>query len=264
MCQEPRADRFAPELFATWMSNHVANDKKFGRKVFRYHPRSDEHSKSLCKMILNDFIRACPLLADHIRNGTVVCAINTEFDFNGKTKTLDLAIGEPADPVMPTTLDSPLSSKVRMSHIRFSCEAKQTMTEHSKSIPRLFDELSSSHAIVHREPNAIAAGIVVVNIADRFASPTRQQATGELIFTAHTQPYVAARVIEKLSQLTMSSAESAHGFDAFAVVTVNCDNVGTCTLHTETPSPQGGHIHHYQTFINQISSLYATRFGNQR
>jgi hypothetical protein len=51
------------------------------------------------------------------------------------------------------------------------------MTEHGKSQPRVYDELSSSHEIVHQgRQDAIAAGITVVNVAPRFISPLRQRA----------------------------------------------------------------------------------------
>ena len=84
----------APELFALWTSGNIANDKKFGRRVFRYHPRSDEHSKMLCALVLRDLVNLCPLLAVHAKEGKVVAGINALYGFpNGKTKTLDLAIG---------------------------------------------------------------------------------------------------------------------------------------------------------------------------
>jgi hypothetical protein len=149
----------APERFAAWMSGHTANDKKHGRRVYRYHPRSDEHSKVLCRMVLEDLLANCPLLAEQVSAGVVVGRVNAKHTFgNGKTKNLDLAIGTPGDQQI---LDHPISS------LRVSIEAKQCMTEHSKTKPRLFDELSSSHQIIHYgDSSAIAAGIVVVNLAD--------------------------------------------------------------------------------------------------
>src|SRR5690606_9257959 len=121
----------------------------------------------------------------------IVGEINAEFTFaNGKVKNLDLALGTPADPVVEPVVPTPIMSG-RIASLRISIEAKQCMTEHSKTKPRIFDELSSSHEIVHQgDPQAIAAGIVVVNIADRFASPLRQEKDGPLSFTPHRQPTV--------------------------------------------------------------------------
>jgi hypothetical protein len=75
--------------------------------------------------------------------------------------------------------------------VLLSCESKAVMTEHGKTKPRIYDELDSSHEIVHQgDPDAIAAGITVVNIARTYVSPTRQKG-GDPIITKHRQPDVA-------------------------------------------------------------------------
>jgi len=252
----------APEKFAEWMSTYVARDIKFGRAVFRYHPRSDEHSKVLCRMVLEDLTAACPLLAEHIRSGQVVCGINAKFQFpNGKRKTLDLAIGTPATPIAGV-VEKPRST-IPLATVRLACEAKQTMTEHIKSKPRLFDELSSSHEIIHQgDPKAISAGIVVVNIATQYASPTRQTSgDGPLVITKHRQPDVCQQVVEHLRGLKIRQAAGEVGFDAYATIVVDCDNVGVCGLHTSVPAPQPGDPDHYQAFLDRISRAYQERFG---
>src|SRR5688572_10192448 len=105
-----------------------------------------------------------------------------------------------------------------MKKVIFSCEAKACMTEHSKSQPRIFDELSSSHAIVHAgDNNAIAAGITVVNLAKRFVSPLRQKIPGaELEWTEHNQPKAASRMVDHLRGLPIRDNLTEPGFDAFA------------------------------------------------
>jgi hypothetical protein len=53
-------------------------------------------------------------------------------------------------------------------------EAKACMTEFRKARPLLYDELNSSHLTIHGDTNgAIAAALVIVNIATTFISPTR-------------------------------------------------------------------------------------------
>lgn len=244
------------------MSSHTANDKKHGRKVYRYHPRSDEHSKNLCRMIMEDLLGACPMLAEDAKRRVVVGEINAEFSFvNGKVKNLDLAIGTPADPVVEPVVPTPIMSG-RIATLRMSVEAKQCMTEHSKTKPRIFDELSSSHEIVHQgDPHAIAAGIVVVNIASRFASPLRQEQEGPLSFTDHRQPHVAESMVQHLRGLKMREGGGVVGFDAFATIVVDCDNVGPCTLVTTKPAPQPGERDHYLTFLQDLSAAYESRFG---
>ena len=133
------AEMLAPNKFAAWTSTHVANDRKFGRKVFRYHPRSDTHSKMLCNLVFEDLLVACPTLASHISRGDVVGVINAAVKFpNGKTKTLDLAVGEPAESITSSnTRVAPTAHA--LSQLRISCEAKQCMTEHSKKLREIWE-----------------------------------------------------------------------------------------------------------------------------
>ena len=145
-----KAGLLAPSSFASWMSSRIANDIKHGRRVYRYHPRSDEHSKRLCALILDDLQAVCPALAKHLAAGEVIAGINAVVQFSsGKTKTLDLAIGEPGQETSEALRLIGTDTNARIVRVRFSCEAKQCMTEHSKTKPRIFDELSSSHEIVH-------------------------------------------------------------------------------------------------------------------
>jgi len=251
----------APELFAAWMSTHIANDKKFGRKVYRYHPRSDEHSRKLCSLALNDLKEASRLLMEHLRSGKVVAGINEPYLFaNGKKKTLDLAVGTPlrADPSggMQTAQGQTIGK------LLIACEAKQCMTEHLKTKPRLYDELSSAHEIVHQgDTLIISLGIVVLNIADRFASPLRQTAEDPLHFSKHRQPAVTESMVNHLRGLQIREQPGEVGFDAFATIIIDCDNVGTCRLHTQPPAPQVGDVDHYGTFLARLSAAYATRFA---
>lgn len=43
------------------------------------------------------------------------------------------------------------------------------MTAFSKSYPRLYDELNSSHAVIHGASNrALAVGLAIINVAEDF------------------------------------------------------------------------------------------------
>lgn len=245
------------------MSSHRANDHKFGRKVFRYHPRSDEHSKVLCRLVLDDLLQACPALQKHALSREVVGGTNSKHRFaNGKIKTLDLALGQPPDGFVASTDPAPVLS-APIGKLRVACEAKQCMTEHGKTVPRLFDELSSAHEIVHQgDTGAIAAGIVVVNIAPSYASPTRQTTKrGPLVVTVHRQPAVTESMIAHLRGLKMRDTVGETGFDALSIIVINCDNTGPCTLHTDSPAPQIGERDHYSSFVDRISRAYENCYG---
>ena len=250
----------APRLFVEWLSSHEHRDPQYGW-VYHYHSRSDAHSIAICKFILADLLDTCEALRIQSLAGKVVYGINARHVFpNGKKKTLDLAIGT------SRTLDQkePLAGALRSGEIErvlFACEAKTCMTEHGKSQPRIFDELGSSHEIVHQgDREAIAAGITVVNIASTFVSPLRQKG-GELYISKHKQPHAAERMINHLRGLPIRNSIRNTGFDAYATVVVDCNNQGPVSLWTDPPAPQPGERDHYATFVARIAKAFTTRFG---
>jgi hypothetical protein len=244
------------------MSVHEHRDPKSGR-VYRYHPRSDAHSVQLCNCVMEDLLSACAMLRSHLEMGRAVYGINVPYEAAStrKRKTLDLAIGA-ARESLPTVLalDSRATS-ASWGRLLFSCEAKSVMTEHSKSQPRVYDELSSSHEIVHQgDPQAIAAGLTVVNIADTFVSPLRQTVASELYVTRHKQPHATARMIQHLRGLPIRNRVGEVGFDAYCTMVIDCDNQGEAHIWDSPPAPQPGDPDHYLSFMERIVRFYEERF----
>jgi hypothetical protein len=253
---------FAPEKYVAWMSAHTHRDRRFGY-VYRYHPRSDAHSVALCTFVWEDLLGTCPLLRAHAESGRVVCGINVPFTWpnTGKRKTLDLAIGPPAEEPVAGRLTPIL--KVSLTQVSLACEAKSVMTEHGKSQPRVYDELSSSHEIVHQgDQRTIATGITIVNICDTFVSPLRQTRRRRPHISQHKQPSAAASMVQHLRGLPIREEPGQVGFDAYATIVVSCDNRGAAVLWTEAPAPQPGDKDHYGTFVERVSRFYPERFGN--
>jgi len=259
----------APEDLATWMATHEHKDKILPH-IYRYHSRSDIHSVQLCEFIVRDLLRSSRDLRKQAALGDVAYRINVRHTWQatGKSKALDLAIGVPADKEAISPTGQIL--KVRRASNAFAklfiaCEAKAVMTEHGKSQPRLFDELSSSHEIVHHgDQEAIAAGIVMVNIAPKFVSPLRQKDANQIHWSSHDQPTVAARMIQHLRGLRVRDEVGQVGFDAFCTFVVNCDNQNDCKLYKDTPAPQRGDRDYYDTFLQRITRFYSERFGEFR
>ena len=253
----------APERFVEWLTNNQHFDKTLGH-VYRYHSRSDSHSKAISSFVLNDIFQICSTLRQQARDGKVVYKINFPYSWPNSTKkkTIDLALGTKYDINSPTVVGETIQEGL-ISRVLISMEAKSTMTEHKKSQPRMFDELSSSHGIVHDGDNeSIAAGIAVINIADRFVSPLRQKLPNEsLVWTSHNQPHVAESMVRHLRGLPIRASLSEKGFDAFATIVINCDNQNEATLWTGPPAPQPGERDHYTTFLQSIAKAYAARFA---
>jgi hypothetical protein len=259
------------------MAVHEHPDAKLGF-VYHYHPRSDAHSRALCRLILEDLIVASPALRAQAEAGQLVYGINCVYTFpiSKKIKTLDLAIAkgrpdEEAERIGGVIARAAVLDTVRIGkrkvkrldieRVLISCESKAAMTEHVKAKPRIFDELSSSHEIVHQgDPEAVAAGITVVNIAKTFVSPTRQKGDS-LIVTKHRQPDVTQQMIEHLRGLPIRVNRSGVGFDAYATIVIECDNQKMATLWTDPPAPQPGDRDHYDTFLASLSRACEERLG---
>ncbi len=269
----------APSDLAAWMASHEHQDKNFPH-VYRYHSRSDIHSVMLCEFVVRDVLKKCAVLRKQALRDEAAYGINVNhrWETTNKAKTLDLAVGPPAEDVV--SVPSIAVSKIRrvknkknkggtgpkiqnaLSRLLIACEAKAVMTEHGKSQPRLFDELSSSHEIVHQgDQDTIAAGIVMVNIASSFVSPLRQRNAELLHISRHQQPMVTSRMIQHLRGLRIRDNVGEVGFDAFCTFVVDCDNQTGCTLFTNSPAPQPGDPDHYDMFIERITRFYAERFG---
>lgn len=247
----------APEKFAVWMSANVHRDN-YGE--YRYHPRSDAHSKQLCLSVLEDLLDNCRLIREQAERGTIVFGINLVVQSpSGKRKALDLAIGTPVE--APEFGAEPIA----MGPIRdllFSCEAKSCMTEHGKSKPRLYDELSSSHEIVHQGwSHAIATGISVVNISSEFVSPLRQRPGQPLEVTHHKQPAAAGGMIEHLRGLRFRDDVSGVGFEAYSTIVIDCDNRGPATLWVDQPAPQSGDLDNYETYLRRVCGFWEERYS---
>jgi hypothetical protein len=252
----------APQKFVAWLTTHEHVDRRFGH-IYKYHPRSDAHSVALCTFILEDLLAESNMLRVDAAAGKVAYGINVEHTWpNGKKKTIDLALGRPrtSEVVANDTLGIGITDLFEQVFV--SCEAKTVMTEHKKSQPRVFDELSSSHEIVHQgAQDAIAAGITVLNIATSFVSPLRQTSKESLVITKHRQPDVAASMVKHLRGLPIRTSTGQVGFDAYCTVVVENDNQGETRLYTDRPAPQPGDPDHYDTFVKRIANFYAERFA---
>ena len=212
---------------------------------------------------MEDLLEDCGVLQEQAAQGLVAYGVDLRhvWENSNKAKTIDLAVGIPREPIQE--VQGKIAKVKDLKEVLISCEAKACMTEHGKSQPRIYDELSSSHEIVHKgDSNAIAAGIAVVNIAARFASPLRQGSTNTIYFSNHPQPRVTERMVEHLRGLPLRVGIENVGFDAYCTVVVNCDNIHGATLWEELPAPQVGDWDHYDTFLERISRFYQERFAD--
>ncbi|MGW7343340.1 hypothetical protein [Streptomyces sp. NPDC054854] len=254
----------------------------------QYHPRSDRHSKVACWGIMFDLMQTSGLLRSHVESGKVAFGINHKMvDFvNDKEKDLDLVLCRPGTSTgqkrKPYTLaslakkwgieltgdeqsrfeDLPVITEAPVGQVLVALEAKACMTEHGKAGPRLYDELNSSHQIVHGATSqALAVGFCMVNAADKFYSPTNRHNGPDA--NVHKQPHAVQKAIDAVSRLPRRSGSSDRGYDGFGIVVVDLPNDGTAVkLVTKAPAPAVGNIFHYDSMLHRVAHEYDTNFKN--
>src|SRR5665213_2362442 len=211
------------EILVRSLSNPSVTDRHGNR--WNYHSRSDHHSKVACWGIVFDLLRTCKLLRDHVASGRVTFGINHEMrDFrNDRKKDLDLVISSHSGttaPKLKRTLASlgehynvvltaaerkeltalPTLEEGPVGHVLLALEAKACMTAHQRALPRLYDELNSSHQTVHGADDlAIAAGFVMINAATKFLSPdlNKKNRSNDPEWSTHDQPKSVNITIDK-------------------------------------------------------------------
>ncbi|MBI0374705.1 hypothetical protein JBE27_00045 [Streptomyces albiflaviniger] len=235
-----------------------------------------------------DLMQTSGLLRSHVESGKVAFGINHQMvDFvNHKEKDLDLVLCRPGSGPGPKRKPYTLASLAKkwgieltedeqarldalpelreapVGHVLAALEAKACMTEHGKAGPRLYDELNSSHQIVHGATSqALAVGFCMVNAADKFYSPTNQHNGPEA--NLHNQPHAAQKAIEAVSRLPRRSGSIDRGYDGLGIVVVDLTNDGTpVKLVTEAPAPPVGNIFHYDSMLHRVAHEYDTSFSH--
>lgn len=275
-----------PALLVRTLSKSDRRDR-FGNE-WQYHSRSDHHSKVACWGIVFDLLRTSGLLRRHIESGLVHFGINHEMrDFvHDRKKDLDLVLCtasarsakndktlvgmvedygiELSEQEKAELAKLPALSRAPVGSVLMALEAKACMTAHQRALPRLYDELNSSHLTVHGATDqAIAAGFAMVNIAPRYLSPdlNKKNRQSDPKWSEHRQPRDAELAIDKVRQLPKRSKTGDTGYDALAIVVIDCANDGSPVgLVTSPPAPQPGDIYHYASMIDRLAHIYATRF----
>lgn len=225
-----------------------------------YHPRSDKHSNSLAEAIVVDLIATCEPLARRAAEGKAVYDLNFNLVYGTATWNVDLVLGAPPPGTAPPD-DGSAIRRTAPSSVQIAVEIKGVMTEHRKAVKNRKRDLESHHGHVHNyDANAIAGGVLVINIAPRFASPLR--ASGDV--TTHKDPVkLVTHCMGEAAAISVRGGPTGTGLDAKGVLIVDMDNIDlpSTNYHTDPPAPPVGDPMHYDAFIQRLCSEYTNRFG---
>ena len=280
-----------PSILVATMSQPQPRGKQ--GLMWQYHSRSDTHSKVACWGVMFDLLQHSDVLARHVASGKVVFGINFEInDFvNDRKKNLDLVIARPQSgaPERPVTFRSlidrwnivltkeqserlarlPVFSQGAFgaNAVLVALEAKACMTAHSKAGPRFYDELNSSHQIVHAaSERAIAVGFAMINSATTFISSdlNRRKSFDEAEeISAHVQPAAVRTAMSRVEALPRRSGSSGPGYDGLAAVVVDAPNDGSpITRDDDPPAPGPNSPYRYESMISRVANEYDGRFAS--
>jgi hypothetical protein len=223
-----------------------------------YHPRSDKHSNQLSLCVVHDLVASCRAIARRATAWELVFALNFTLLTGTAEWNVDLVMGQPPIGKPDIVADADIR-RARPSTVQIALEIKTVMTEHRKAIKNRKRDFEAHHDHVHRyNERAIAAALLVVNIAGTFRSPLRPAVT------RHAQPErLVQHCIDQMRSVTVRSGTTGAGLDAKGLIVVDLDNedLARARYRVTKPAPPVGDPLHYDAFIQAICQAYETRFG---
>lgn len=257
-------------------------------KLWQYHSRGTRHSITPCWGVLYDLLGESAVLREHVEAGKVVFGLDHKMhDFAAdRPKNLDLVIARPTSDggrTGKTFRDLPdlhqmeltTAQRARLNALPdpeegpvgaalLALEAKAMFTAYGKSYPRFYDELNSSHRAIHGSSNnALAVGLAIINVAERFISPIINPDypdTGHADVSAHNQPKDALGAIEKVRQLPRRTSDEGVGYEGLGVILVDCANDGSAVRVADEPAVPSNY--EYERMVTRIANEYDVRFRN--
>lgn len=246
--------------------------RKFVRylQASHYHPRSDAHSNAICKFIVEDLVATCGPLGERATSGEIVAAINLTQTVGHDTWNIDLALGPPAGPPTPPDKDDVVRTD-KPAVVQIALEAKGIMTEHGKARRNRLRDFQAFHDHSHRyNSKTVAVGVVVINAAQIFWSPTRRE---DDVTEHRNVPKLVRDTIDVFRSAPLRDrATGAPGLEAMCVIVVEHDNLGKnpnlpvginsnpSVLVTDPPAPDVSDPLSYASMIYRTCDAYKDRF----
>lgn len=241
--------RFGDERIAEWLREN------------RYHPRSPKHGSVSCLYLLDDLSAVSDLFREAAQSGEIAYQEDYTVGSGASAWNTDLVVGPPEDDVQSISDDRTIGEGTP-ERVWLAIDAKSVMTEHGKARRNRQRDINSFADIMHRHhPGAVTGGVLLINLADRFRSPLRDE--GDI--TDHENiDQLVEETVEMFRDIERAKGKVSPNVDGVGCVVVDHDNIkdgGTETeLVTDPPAPQSGDIVHYPTFVENTASVLEDRW----
>lgn len=242
---------------------HTYGDEKIVEFLDRegYHPRSSKHGEASCLAFLDDILYQSHTIRDGAEAGEIVFQQDHTVGSGDSKWNTDLVVGPPATPNEVEIDPDRGIAEAEPSEVWLAIDAKSVMTEHGKARRNRQRDINSFADIMHSHyPGAVAGGILLINAADLFKSPLRDEDD----ITEHDRiDTLAPETVDIFRDIDRSEGEISPNVDSVACVVVdhtNMDDGEPTYLVTKPPAPQPGDIVHYQTFLETIIETFENRW----
>ena len=260
MSAEENEHRYGDERIVEWLRE--PKEWTYERDS-PYHPRSDTHGGAQCRYFVDDLLHTSDAIREAAETGGLVYAEDYDVgDPRGLGWNVDLVIGPPSGDLQQSFGGGEMVSGTP-SEVWLACDAKSIVTEHQKARRNRQRDINSFADIMHTHSDeSIACGILLLNISEKFDSPTRDYDD----ITDHPDDIdrIADEIIEIFDSIDRSEGEMSANLDGLGFVPVSFTNLPDETDHTrlvtEPPAPQPGDRVHYRTFVDEMADLFEERF----
>lgn len=212
--------------------------------------------------LLDDLLYQSEAFEEAARSGEIVYQEDYTVGEGESAWNTDLVVGPPMpDEDFQIGLGDRPIAEAEPSEIWLAIDAKSVMTEHGKARRNRQRDINSFADIMHRHhPGAIAGGVLLINMADRFRSPLRDE--GDI--TKHDNiEQLVSDTVDIFRDIDRAEGDISSNVDGVACVVVehtNLDDDHGSRLVTEEPAPQEGDITNYREFLDIIVETLEERF----
>lgn len=226
-----------------------------------YHPRSPAHGSASCLFFIDDLLHESKPFREAAKNGEIVYQEDYTVGQGDSKWNTDLVVGPPKDEVQTETGSERPIVEAEPEEVWLAIDAKSVMTEHGKARRNRQRDINSFADIMHSHyPGAVTGGLLLINSADRFKSPLRDEDD----ITEHDRiEDLVAETIDIFRDIDRAQGKVSPNVDGVGCIVVNHTNMDDgqqTTLVTDPPAPQKGDIVHYPEFLEIILEVLEDRW----